>query len=66
MVEDYLSDIRTFIMSHKKYLKHALPIQIKEYDWSTQHTGKVTGTNKYMVSLLSFTPSSQVYYIIQK
>lgn len=55
MVEDYLSDIRTFIMSHKKYLKHVLPIQIKEYDWNVQHTGKVTGTNKYGVFVEFYT-----------
>jgi len=47
MIEDYLSDIRTFIVSHKKYLKHILPAEINSYDWDIKHTGTVTGTNKY-------------------
>jgi len=49
MVEDYLSEINTFIFSHKKYLEVALPSLIKNYDWSKQHTGTVTGCNKYGV-----------------
>ena len=47
MVEDFLSEINTFIFSHKKYLEVALPSLIKNYDWTTKHTGVVTGCNKY-------------------
>ncbi len=49
MVEDYIPEIKTFIMSHKKYLEYVLPSLIQKYDWSTKHTGIVTGANKYGV-----------------
>lgn len=47
MVEDFIPEIKTFIMSHKKYLEYALPNIIKQYDWSVAHEGVVTGTNRY-------------------
>lgn len=47
MIEDYLSDIQTYIVSHKKYLDCVLPSLIEDYDWTKQHTGIVTGSNKY-------------------
>lgn len=51
MVEDYLSDIQTYIMSHKKYLDHVLPTLINDYDWTIIHEGEVTGYNKYGIFL---------------
>lgn len=49
MIEDYLNDIQTYIVSHKKYLEYILPSLIKQHDWTKQHTGEVTGSNKYGV-----------------
>lgn len=49
MVEDYLNDMNSFIVSHKKYVNHILPIKIKELDLEKQYTGKVTGASKYGV-----------------
>jgi ribosomal protein S1 len=49
MIEDYLTDIQTYIVSHKKYLDHVLPSLLKEHDWTKQHEGEVTGSNKYGV-----------------
>lgn len=45
MIEDYLSEIKTYVVSHKKYLEYALPNIISQYDWSKPHTGVVTGTS---------------------
>lgn len=49
MIEDWMPEIKTFIVSHKKYLEYALPSIIAQYDWSQKHKGIVTGTNKYGV-----------------
>ncbi|MCK9574587.1 MAG: S1 RNA-binding domain-containing protein [Candidatus Pacearchaeota archaeon] len=49
MIEDYLSDINTFIVSHKKYLEHVLPSLLDKHDWTVQHTGIVTGCSKHGV-----------------
>lgn len=46
MIEDYLSDLKVFVVSNKKYLEFALPEIIKQYDWTKQHTGTVTGCSK--------------------
>jgi len=47
MVEDYLNDMASFIVSHKKYLDYIIPIKIKELDLTKQHSGYVTGTSAY-------------------
>lgn len=47
MIEDYLKDTNTFIVSNKKYIKHILPSKISELDHSAKYTGYVTGTAKY-------------------
>lgn len=47
MVEDYLKDMNSFIVSHKKYLAHVLPTKIQELDTMKKYTGTVTGTSKY-------------------
>jgi len=47
MVEDYLKDMNSFIMSHKKYIDHILPKRIKELDLNIRYNGSVTGASKY-------------------
>jgi ribosomal protein S1 len=47
MIEDYLKDMNSFIVSHKKYLAHVLPIKIQELDTTKKYSGTVTGTSKY-------------------
>lgn len=47
MIEDYLSEMNSFIVSHKKYIEHVLPKKIKELDLNVQYEGSVTGTSKY-------------------
>lgn len=47
MVEDFLTDMNSFIVSHKKYLTHILPSKLQELDLNLQYTGTVTGCSKY-------------------
>jgi len=47
MIEDFLKEMNSFIVSHKKYLTHILPSKIQELDLSIQHEGIVTGCSKY-------------------
>lgn len=49
MVEDYLKDMNSFIVSHKKYLAHILPQKIRELDTMKRYQGTVTGASKYGV-----------------
>jgi predicted RNA-binding protein with RPS1 domain len=49
MVEDYLKDMNSFIVSHKKYIEHILPKKIAELDLNDVHKGSVTGASKYGV-----------------
>jgi ribosomal protein S1 len=51
MVEDYLKDMNSFIVSHKKYIEYILPKKISELDLSAKITGSVTGASKYGVFL---------------
>jgi predicted RNA-binding protein with RPS1 domain len=44
MIEDYMSEIDTFIVSYKKYVSFILPQKIKEIDNEILHTGVVTGS----------------------
>jgi ribosomal protein S1 len=47
MIEDYLQDMNSFIVSHKKYIEHVLPKKIKELDLMKKYEGTITGTSKY-------------------
>lgn len=47
MIEDYLKDTDTFIVSNKKYLKHILPERIKQLSFDKEYVGTVTGTTKF-------------------
>jgi ribosomal protein S1 len=47
MVEDFLKEMNSFIVSHKKYLTHVLPIKIQELDLMKKYTGTVTGCSKF-------------------
>jgi ribosomal protein S1 len=47
MVEDYLPETKTFIMSNKKYVKHVLPQKMEELDIFEKQYGTITGTTKY-------------------
>ena len=51
MVEDYLKDMNSFIVSHKKYIEHILPKRISELDLTAKFEGTVTGASKYGVFL---------------
>ena len=47
MIEDFLTDINSFIVSHKKYIDHVLPKKLSELDLNKKYTGNITGTSKY-------------------
>ncbi|MFA5153447.1 MAG: S1 RNA-binding domain-containing protein, partial [Clostridia bacterium] len=47
MIEDYLKDMNSFIVSHKKYLERVIPIKIKELTTTNKYSGIITGTSKY-------------------
>jgi DNA-directed RNA polymerase subunit E'/Rpb7 len=47
MIEDYLKDMKSFIVSHKKYIAHILPQKLSEMDLMKKHKGTVTGASKY-------------------
>ena len=47
MIEDYLKDMNSFIVSHKKYIAHILPQKLAELDLMKKYTGNVTGASKY-------------------
>jgi len=49
MIEDYLQDMNSFIVSHKKYIEHILPRKIAELSLEEKYEGKVTGASKYGV-----------------
>ncbi len=49
MIEDYLQDMNSFIVSHKKYIDHILPRKIAELSLENQYQGTVTGASKYGV-----------------
>ena len=49
MIEDFLKEMNSFIVSHKKYLAHILPSKIQDLDLSQKYTGNVTGCSKYGV-----------------
>jgi predicted RNA-binding protein with RPS1 domain len=47
MIEDYLKEMNSFIVSHKKYLERIIPIKIKELSTTNKYLGVITGTSKY-------------------
>lgn len=47
MVEGYVPEMNSFIVSHKKYIEHILPNKIQELDRFKRYKGTVTGTSKY-------------------
>jgi ribosomal protein S1 len=47
MIEDFLKEMNSFIVSHKKYLERVLPIAIQELDLNKKYKGNITGTSKY-------------------
>lgn len=47
MIEDFLTDMNSFIVSHKKYIEYVLPQKLVELDMNTKYTGNITGTSKY-------------------
>lgn len=47
MIEDYLKEMNSFIVSHKKYLTHIIPIKIQELNLFKKYTGIITGCSKY-------------------
>ena len=47
MIEDFLKEMNSFIVSHKKYLSHIIPIKIQELDLTKKYSGLVTGCSKY-------------------
>jgi len=47
MIEDFLLDMNSFIVSHKKYIAYILPQKLSELDLMKKYTGTVTGASKY-------------------
>lgn len=47
MIEDYLQDMNSFIVSHKKYISYILPQKIANLDLMEKHKGNITGTSRY-------------------
>jgi ribosomal protein S1 len=49
MIEDYLVEKNSFIVSHKRYLQHIMPEKMKELDMTRQYTGIITGAKHFGV-----------------
>lgn len=47
MVEDFLKEMNSFIVSHKKYIDHVLPQKLAELDMNKIYSGNITGTSKF-------------------
>ena len=47
MIEDFLKDMNSFIVSHKKYIAYILPQKLRELDTMKKYEGTVTGASKY-------------------
>lgn len=47
MIEDFLKDMNSFIVSHKKYIAYILPQKLSEINMMEKYNGKVTGASKY-------------------
>jgi len=47
MIEDFLKEMNSFIVSHKKYIDYILPQKISEINLSEKFNGIITGCSKY-------------------
>lgn len=47
MIEDFIPEMNSFIVSHKKYIEYVLPTKIKELDKEKKYIGTITGTSRY-------------------
>lgn len=47
MVEDYLTEIKSFIFSHKKYLQYILPQKLAGLDLNKFYSGTITGVSTF-------------------
>jgi len=47
MIDNYLKDMNSFIVSHKKYISYMLPQKLSEIDMMKKYSGVVTGTSKH-------------------
>jgi len=47
MIEDYLHEMKSFIVSHKKYIDYILPRKLEELTLCDKYEGTITGTSKY-------------------
>lgn len=47
MVEDFLKEMNSFIVSHKKYVEYMLPKRLNDLDLNKKYVGTITGTSKY-------------------
>lgn len=68
MLDSYVSDSNTFIVSNKRYIEHIMPSMIQRFDMSVKYEGTVTGSiqsgifiefNEIMTGLLSQTDMDQ-------
>lgn len=51
MIEDYIKEMNSFIVSHKKYIEYIMPSRIQNMDLEKKYTGIITGTSKYGIFL---------------
>lgn len=47
MIEDFVKDMNSFIVSHKKYISYILPQKISEINMMHKYSGTITGASKY-------------------
>jgi ribosomal protein S1 len=47
MVEDFLNEMNSFIVSHKKYVEHVLPKKLDELNLDLKYVGCITGTRPF-------------------
>jgi small subunit ribosomal protein S1 len=47
MIEDFLPEMNSFIVSHKKYIEYVLPSKLKQLDLNSKFSGIITGCSKY-------------------
>ena len=47
MIEDFLKEMNSFIVSHKKYIEYILPQKLAELNLGEKFTGLITGCSKY-------------------
>ena len=47
MIEGFLPEINSYIVSHKKYIEHVLPKKLSELSFTDKYEGSITGTSKY-------------------